>query len=96
MRTLDADSVRLNVHLPPRKEPRWAVLPWSVQGRFKHVSVMEGRLTPVIRPGELEDEKNPLVPTYRPGVQALPLSCWVSVGLLFLTSHLVRWLRQAL
>ena len=72
---------------------------------------MKGKLTPVVRSREFKDEETPLVPTYRPGVWPLPLSCCIRVTLFPLTfqMHLVNlipgplpfiesglWLRQAL
>jgi hypothetical protein len=47
-------------------------LPFSHMSHFKH---MKGLLTPLLRPGGLQDEEAPLVPTHRPGALPLPLSC---------------------
>jgi len=46
---------------------------------------MEGERAPVVRARKFKDEKNALVPTYRPGVRSLPLSCRGGVSLLTLT-----------
>jgi hypothetical protein len=68
-------------HLPSGKTVSRLVPRLGVPRRFVCVSVFWGQPTPVVLPRELQDEETPFVPTLRPSVCPLPLSCCISVSL---------------